>query len=237
MTNTDEIPKALKISKKIIEDELPKALKPKDEEMENELSQALEINKEETEDELPKALRTDNKEDIVKDKKAKKLKIWQKIIITIVILGIIGVVTLAVLLYGPYNGFRDWLITSAMTTMSHQYLATWFYDDETIAEVMNRNKVEETNEITDTSLTVIIDPEEEEEIEYENEYERQILEKNPGNEDYKIIEITGKGYSGYLAVIYDPSRIKTVYTKKLGTSGQYLTTMAKDNDALIAING
>ena len=237
MTNTDEIPKALKISKKIIEDELPKALKPKDEEMENELSQALEINKEETEDELPKALRTDNKEDIVKDKKAKKLKIWQKIIITIVILGIIGVVTLAVLLYGPYNGFRDWLITSAMTTMSHQYLATWFYDDETIAEVMNRNKVEETNEITDTSLTVIIDPEEQEEIEYENEYERQILEKNPGNEDYKIIEITGKGYSGYLAVIYDPSRIKTVYTKKLGTSGQYLTTMAKDNDALIAING
>ena len=28
-----------------------------------------------------------------------------------------------------------------------------------------------------------------------------------------------------------------MYTKKLGTSGQYLTTMAKDNDALIAING
>ena len=50
-------------------------------------------------------------------------------------------------------------------------------------------------------------------------------------------EINGKGYSGYLAVIYDPSRIKTVYTKKLGTSGQYLKQMAKDNDALIAING
>ena len=200
-------------------DELPKALKPKEE------------------DELPKALKKEKKKELKKKKKSKKMKLWKKIIITIVILGIIGVASLAFLLYGPYAGFREWLITTAMTTMTHQYFATWFYDDETIAEVMNRNKVEETNEITDTSMTVIIDQEEKEEIEYENEYERQILEKDPNNEDYKIIEISGKGYSGYLAVIYDPSRIKTVYTKKLGTSGQYLTTMAKDNDALIAING
>ena len=200
-------------------EELPKALKPKEE------------------DELPKALKKENKEELPKEKKSKKMKLWKKIIITIVILGIVGVASLAFLLYGPYAGFREWLITTAMTTMTHQYFATWFYDDETIAEVMNRNKVEETNEITDTSMTVIIDQEEKEEIEYENEYERQILEKDPNNEDYKIIEISGKGYSGYLAVIYDPSRIKTVYTKKLGTSGQYLTTMAKDNDALIAING
>ncbi len=200
-------------------DELPKALKPKEE------------------DELPKALKKENKEALPKEKKSKKMKLWKKIIITIVILGIVGVASLTFLLYGPYAGFREWLITTAMTTMTHQYFATWFYDDETIAEVMNRNKVEETNEITDTSMTVIIDQEEKEEIEYENEYERQILEKDPNNEDYKIIEISGKGYSGYLAVIYDPSRIKTVYTKKLGTSGQYLTTMAKDNDALIAING
>ena len=222
MTNTDEIPKALK--NKTLED-LPKALKNKDVE---ELSKIFEENTEI--DEMPKALK--------KEKKNKKLKIWQKILITLFVLCIFGIVTLAVLLYGPYSGFRDWLITTAMTTMSHQYFATWFYDEETIAQVLDRNKVEETNEITDTSMTVVIDSEEKEEkIEYENEYERQILEKDPGNDDYKIIEITGKGYSGYMAVIYDPSRIKTVYTKKIGKSGQYLTTMAKDNDALIAING
>ena len=223
MTNTDEIPKALR--NKTLE-ELPKALKNKNI---DELTKILDENSEI--DEMPKALKKENKKN--------KLKIWQKILITFFILGILGVVSLAVLLYGPYSGFRDWLITTAMTTMSHQYFATWFYDDETIAEVLNRNKVEETSEITDTSMTVIIDSDKEkdENIEYENEYERQILEKDPGNDDYKIIEITGKGYSGYMAVIYDPSRIKTVYTKKIGKSGQYLTTMAKDNDALIAING
>ena len=37
--------------------------------------------------------------------------------------------------------------------------------------------------------------------------------------------------------MYDPSRVQTVCTKKLGTSGQYLTKMAEDNDAVLAING
>ena len=185
------------------------------------------MRKKKEEMELPKALQKDYK------KKNKKRKI-KKIIIVIIILIILGISTLAFLLYGPYPGFREWLITTAMTTMSHQYLATWFYDDETIQEVLSRNKVQEINEITDTN-TIVVDNTDR--TEYANEYERQILEKDPNNDDYKIIEIKGKGYSGYMAVIYDPSRIKTVYTKKLGTSGQYLTTMAKDNDALIAING
>ena len=170
------------------------------------------------------------------NKKSKK-KILKRVLIILAILMCIGVATGLFLLYGPYSGFREWLITTAMTTKSHQYLATWFYDDETINEVLSKNRVQEVDEITDSSLTVIIDEQEEQKVEYANEYERAVLEKDPNNDDYKIIEIEGKGYSGYLAVIYDPSRIKTVYSKKLGTSGQYLTTMAKDNDALIAING
>ncbi len=179
-------------------------------------------------EEIPKALRMDN----IEKKKKKNVK---KVLLVLVILAIIGVSTGGFLLYGPYSGFRDWLITTAMTTMTHQYFATWFYDDETIKASLAKNKVEEVNEITNTN-TIVINNTVEETV-YENEYERAVLEKDPNNNDYKIIEINGKGYSGYLAVIYDPSRIKTVYTKKLGTSGQYLKQMAKDNDALIAING
>ena len=179
-------------------------------------------------EEIPKALRMDNTE-------KKKKKNVKKVLLVLVILAIIGVSTGGFLLYGPYSGFRDWLITTAMTTMTHQYFATWFYDDETIKASLAKNKVEEVHEITNTN-TIVINNTVEETV-YENEYERAVLEKDPNNDDYKIIEINGKGYSGYLAVIYDPSRIKTVYTKKLGTSGQYLKQMAKDNDALIAING
>ena len=165
-------------------------------------------------------------------KKKSKLK---KALITILILFILGISSFAFLLYGPYPNFREWLITTAMTTMTHQYLATWFYSDDTIQEVLNKNRVAESDEKTDPTLTVIVD--DDKPIEYANEYERAILEKEPGNDDYKIINIEGKGYSGYLAAIYDPSRIKTVVTKKLGKCGQYLKTMADDNDALIAING
>ncbi len=150
-------------------------------------------------------------------------------------LGIVGIIAVLVLLYGPYNGFRDWLITTAMTTMTHQYLATWFYDDDVINSVLDKNKVVETNETTDTSL--IKTNSHSSSKNYENEYEKQILERDSKNNDYKIINITGKGYSGYLVAVYDPSRIKTVVTAKLGRSGQYLTTMAENNNALLAING
>ena len=178
-------------------------------------------------EELPKALQKEKK-------KPEKKQKGQKILMILIILAIIGTSTGGLLLYGPYSGFREWLITTAMTTMTHQYFATWFYDEDTIQDALNKNKVKETDEITDTNTIVVGQGIK---TEYANEYERAVLEKDPNNEDYKIIEIEGKGYSGYLAVIYDPSRIRTIYTKKLGTSGQYLTQMAKDNDALIAING
>lgn len=73
--------------------------------------------------------------------------------------------------------------------------------------------------------------------EYENEFERQILERDPENNDYKIIEINKKKFSGYLVAVYDPSRIQTVCTRNLGVSGQYLTDMAKEHDAILAVNG
>ena len=187
--------------------------------------------------EMPKALKSEKTEPV-------KKQTGKKVLLVFIILAIIGTATGGFLLYGPWAGFRDWLITTAMTTMTHQYFATWFYDDDTIQDALNKNKVQETDEITDTDVIQI--EEIEEKIEYANEYEKQILAKDldkeeyniyADEEDYRIIKIEGKGYSGYMAVIYDPSRIKTIYTKKLGTSGQYLTQMAKDNDAMIAING
>ncbi len=150
------------------------------------------------------------------------------------ILGTIGIFSVLFLLYGPFSAFRDWYITTAMTTMTHQYLATWFFDDDVIEHVLDNNQIIETDKISNPDL---IDKSLANKTTYENEYERQILERDEKNNDYKIIEIKGKGYSGYLVAIYEPERIKTVVTKKLGTSGQYLTKMAADNDALIAING
>ena len=70
-----------------------------------------------------------------------------------------------------------------------------------------------------------------------NEYERAVLEKDKNHPEYKLINIEGKGYSGYLAVIYDASKIHTLVSSNLGKTGQYVTTMAENNKAVLAING
>lgn len=178
-----------------------------------------------------------------------KTPILKKILITLLVMFILGIMSIIILFYGPIPTFREWWITTAMTTMSHQYLAEWFFDEETINAVLSKNTIEETEEETDTTLiTVAPKPEEEkeEEEQFANEYEKQILGKKldkekyniyAEGENYRIIEISGKGYSGYMAVIYDPSKIKVATTKYIGRSGQYLTEMSKYNDAIIAING
>ena len=103
-------------------------------------------------------------------KKSKKNKsIFKKILIILLIFMVIGASSLIFLLYGPYHGFRDWLITTSMTTMTHQWIAKMFYSDETIKEVMSRNRVEEIKEDTDTSSINTEKKNEEEIKEYENE--------------------------------------------------------------------
>lgn len=170
-----------------------------------------------------------NKKNAIK----KEHRIAKKILITICILFFIGVSSLGTLLYGPYEGFRVWLITTAMTTMRHQWIAYLFYSEDTVNNVLATNRVEEIDEETNKNAIVVGMKTEK----YENEYEKAILEKENEKDSYKIIKITGKGYSGFLAVIYDPSKVHTLVTAKIGSSGQYLTTMAKNNKAIVAING
>ena len=134
------------------------------------------------------------------------------------------------LLYGPYHGFQDFLVTTAMTTMNHQYLATTFYSDRQIEKILNRNKIIEPEGNTDTSLINI------EEQDYIDEYDKEVLDRDK-NDIYKIIEIDEGAFNGYMAVIYDSSKIKLVTSKYLGYNGEYLVDMAKRENAVVAING
>lgn len=148
--------------------------------------------------------------------------------------------------YGPNKKFRDWFITTAEASMRHKFYARWFYDEPTISFVMKQNNVVETGSSTDTSLynmDGLYGDKASKKVTYKNEYERQILERDIEHPDYKIIEFkdeklaSGRVFDGYLAVIYDPSRIHTVVTQYLGTRGEYLKDMARRVDAVVAING
>ena len=174
-----------------------------------------------------------NRKERKRNKKQEHVNL-KRFLASLFLLGSIGIITGLTLLYGPWKNFREWLITTAMTTMRHQYFATWFYDDDVINDVLNRNKVVEIAEDTDTNMIHFATSKKEE---YENEFERQILERTPENNDYKIIEINKKKFSGYLVAVYDPARIQAVCTRQLGVAGQYLTNMAEEHDAILAVNG
>lgn len=126
------------------------------------------------------------------------------------------------LLYGPISYFRDTLITTAMTTKSHQFIATFLYSNKTIEKVMSENKVIETKT-------------EKEERKNSENYDKEIVDRK-NNELYKLIEIKEKTFSGYLVAIYDPKRVSIATSKYLGKKGEYITTVSKDNNAKVMIN-
>lgn len=168
-------------------------------------------------------------------KRIKLKKKANKTIIIIIAIFALGVSTGLFLLYGPFNGFRDFWITTSMTTMSHQYLAKIFYSDETINKVLEKNNIIEPDGTTDTSLIEIYDDTTNTTI-YKDEYDKQVLVHEEGA-IYKYFEVEGYNFDAYMAVIYDPSKISVVHTKYMGSMGQYLVDMAKENNAIVAING
>ena len=174
----------------------------------------------------------DNSEEKEKIKVKKKSKVKKKLII-----GISSFVFLfgagLFLLYGPWSGFRNFWITSAMTTMNHRYLATALYSDETIQKVLQSNSIIEPDGKTNTSLIKF--SKYKKSTVYKNKYEEQILDREE-DDLYKLIEIQGKNYNGYLVAIYDPSRISIATSKYLGKSGEAITDVAKENNAIIAMN-
>ena len=184
---------------------------------------------------LFKKKRKDDEFELSFDKK-KKMKKSTKIILGIFLsLFIIGCSSFAFILYGPYDRFRNWLITTAMTTMSHQYLATWFYSDATIEKVLSDNQVIESGIDTDSSLVEFVDYDTTV-VTYKNKYDKDVLTKDPGNDDYKIININEPGLRGYLVVIYHPENVHIATSKYMGRTGQYLTTIAENSGALVAMN-
>ena len=93
------------------------------------------------------------------DKINKRLKKSFRIVLsTIAIIYVVGGYSIVTILYFPGSKFKDWLITTAMTTMNHQYFATWFYDDYDVNKVLANNVVIETGEETNPDLIVFTEP-------------------------------------------------------------------------------
>ena len=90
-------------------------------------------------------------------------------IISLIIIDVI-VALCFFLTYGPIKYFREFLVTTSMTTMTHKYLARTFYSEKTINKILTSNSIENFTEGTDTSKITI---DNNEKVEYASEYEKK----------------------------------------------------------------
>ena len=157
----------------------------------------------------------------------------KKVFIIILAILDLGALACLFLAYGPYTGFRDWFISTSSGSWEHSYFAHILYSDNQIKETLDTMRVYEPDEVTDTSLITF---DNKDTGVYESIYDEQVLKREEGNDLYKLFEITTSKSNGYVLVIYDPSRISLFNSPKLKTGGQKITDIAKEADAIAAIN-
>jgi len=137
--------------------------------------------------------------------------------------------------YG-YEKFKNTIIATALNTKTHQWIAYTFYSEEEINYVLSLDSYIPLTD--DVNLDeIVIDTEEKDS--YENEYDEAILSRNPGNDNYKLLNIKVGGYDAYLVAIYDPSKVQLIHSKTFNTgSGQeQIISMCNRYGGLACING
>lgn len=112
---------------------------------------------------------------------------------------------------------QQFIVTSAMTTMSHKYLATIVASDSDIKEIMKNNSVEEPSTPQNPGLI-------------------SQNSKSEKNDTIQLIKINQDRYQGYLLKILNPQKVFLGITSSLGTHGSKILDMAKQYNTIAGIN-
>ncbi len=150
-------------------------------------------------------------------------------------------ITLIILLGGAYsimwicvNGpsalAKDLFVLSVKETSAGGFLANIYLSDAQIKEIQDRNTVEKTDEITDTSIVV---------IDKGNKDENQDNDNSSSNDDGEVFVdgvrfemVIGSTYRGTMMIIEDPSRVFVGSLDKYGSgSGQTILQFIDRYDA------
>ncbi|HEY8804849.1 MAG TPA: phosphodiester glycosidase family protein [Clostridium sp.] len=121
--------------------------------------------------------------------------------------------------YGPFKNVKTTVVGAAMTTYTLQWLATSFLSDEKIKQIMSEQKVQS---IVQDNLEGV---------------NSGVVVENKNDNSIERYDVSGIKFNGYLLVVNDPTRIKVGYSSKLGKEGELTSDIAKDNNAIAAING
>lgn len=122
-------------------------------------------------------------------------------------------------LYAPFQPFkyaRNLWVTTAMTTLSHQYLAELFFSDKKIQEIMDSNQVDNLGNSNPNLV---------------NTFRLTNLNRT------QLIDVSRNGFKAYLLKVSNPSHVKVAATSHLGVRGERAEDIANENGAIAVING
>ena len=169
-----------------------------------------------------------------KRRSRKKKKGIMKKTIIFIILDILAAICFFIM-YGPWDYVRNLYVSTAMNTMDHQWLAKIFYSDKTIEKIMNSNYFVTIDEDANTDDITINTKEKKK---YKDEYEKELLTRDPGNDLYKVLEFKYNGSNVHLIAIYDPTKVHLISTKQfnVGTYGERIIPMCERYGGVVCIN-
>lgn len=130
-----------------------------------------------------------------------------KFLMSMIATWLVGATFSLILLYGPWDGLRSFIVGSSTTTLNHKYIATLFYSEKTIAENRAKNDIIELTSRTDTSAIDITSP-------------NFATSGKPRKNVVKVTDISDDGYKAWKMEISDPAKVKIGISKYFGTKGQ-----------------
>lgn len=120
-----------------------------------------------------------------------------------------------VILYGPFDNVKKTLVGMVLGSR-HKYVAEMFLSKDEIEKISGTQK---------TSTSSVDEDIDKVDVKYKND-------KGITKYDYQ-----SKKFDAYILEIKDPTRIKIALTKYLDKNGQKTSEMAKERNAIAAING
>ncbi len=169
--------------------------------------------------------------------KLKKSVLALLIFSIVLVLGVVGYVTVV---FGNIPFIVKWRniwIETAMTTDQHKWLATWFFPDSLIDEVMSGQV-----DIKDISVTDIYGNKssdvlgQEHLVEGEKDKFGNTVFANDLEENIVILEIKKSNFVGKLVLVDDPSRVFLGATDYKGSRGEFICDYLEKENAVVGVN-
>lgn len=155
-------------------------------------------------------------------KGVKKTKRFKLLIYFIIFQLVFSIATAPLIVfYGPFATLKKTIVGTAMSTFKSQYIATLFLSKKQINDILYSDDSSNGNASPIASL------------------EEDLKKIKIGGHDSSIEleKVDGRKFTGLMLVVHDPTRVKIGYSSKLGTVGEKTSQIAKNNNAIGAING